>query len=285
MRPRRRTSPTENVTDPQELQGQLPKSLQPVLVRFLLLDSNGAYNEAKKRIHARNEVLAFNPRGKSPKLSSSDKTGGKNYEVCHRHGDLPIKFICTNCLKEICDLCILEHKEHITSIKSIYDIIDKNCRELEASDLKAIKKAITHREAESFNKIDYFFDEFYSLLKAKIQAMKRKMLHESSAKINFLDNYPRFKEMAMQVKQNRDMLTPELLDMLKEFVQFEQNPKFSSISVDPNFYTRFDQIISECVLDKENFESGDEGCPKVGSFLNSSSTGSNGRPRSSISTT
>lgn len=185
--------------------------------------------------------------------------------TCARHSDLGVKFICTlpNCLKELCDLCILEHKEHISSIKSIYTIIDKSCEELEAKDLKSVKSAIIHRETESFNKIDTFLDEFYSALKGKIQALKRKMLYECSSKTNFIEQFGRFKEMANRVSMKRENITPELLTMLKEFIQFEQSPKYSSIQVDPTFFDRFDNVFNECVLQKDNYESGDEGNPKV----------------------
>lgn len=173
--------------------------------------------------------------------------------------------MCTqqNCLKELCELCILEHKEHIASIKSIEEIIDRSCHELEAKDLKSVKSAIIHRETDSFNKIDNFLDEFYSMLKGKMQALKRRMLYECSAKTNFIEHFGKFRDMATRVLTKQEKITPELLSMLREFVQYEQSPKFSSIMVDPTFYDRFDQAFSDCVLMKDNFESGEEGNPKV----------------------
>ena len=115
--------------------------------------------------------------------------------MCSSHPDVHVKFLCTKegCYKELCDLCILDHKEHIKTIKSIYEVIDRHCQDLEAKDLKSIKNAIVHREADSFNKLDHFLDEYLTLLKSKFRSLKRRMLFDSSSKSTFIENYPKFK--------------------------------------------------------------------------------------------
>ena len=186
--------------------------------------------------------------------------------MCAKHAELTIKYICTRegCLHELCEMCLLEHKEHIASIKSVFDIIEKSCSELEAKDLKSVKTAIMERERDSFDKIDKLLDEFYCMLKQKCQALKRKMLNDYSSKTNFLENYERFKELTTQVRGKKDLVSTELIGVVKEYLQYENNPKITSISVDPHFYPRFDQIFNECVQEKESFDTGEEGHPKVG---------------------
>ena len=160
-------------------------------------------------------------------------------------------------------MCILEHKDHISHIKSIYDIIEKSCNELEAKDLKSIKNSIIHREADSFNKIDALLDDFYTVLRNKCHGLKRKMLNDFSSKTNFLENYDQFKNMTSQMRGKKSVISNDLIGVLKEYLHFENNPKVTSIHVDPNFTQRFDQIFHECVQEKESFDSGEEGQPKV----------------------
>lgn len=129
-------------------------------------------------------------------------------QFCQVHSYKKIEFICSSedCLKELCSMCILEHKEHIDMIKHVHTHIKEQYEIVKDMNLKKIKTKINEEEEKNSEKLDAIYGEIKDILYQRIHGLKDNLVKSNNKVRTALNNMKRFKQQFSILDQNPRML-------------------------------------------------------------------------------
>jgi hypothetical protein len=132
----------------------------------------------------------------------------ESIHFCEKHQFKKIEFICSlaNCLREMCSLCILDHKEHINSIKHIHTHIKEQYQAIKNMDLKKIKAEINRNEEVHSKRLDCLYEEIKGILHRKIMHLKDDLISANNISRNALLNMTKFRDQFADLDKNPRML-------------------------------------------------------------------------------
>ena len=166
-----------------------------------------------KRLNMNNKMNMFameNPFGKKVELGK--RSWGENFSesinFCEKHQFKKIEFICSleSCLREMCSMCILDHKEHIDSIKHIHTHIQEQYESIKNLDLKKIKDDINRNEEIHSRRLDCLYEEIKGILHKKIMNLKDDLISANNKNRNVLMNMTKFRDIFSGLDKNPRML-------------------------------------------------------------------------------
>lgn len=136
------------------------------------------------------------------------KDFAEKIHFCGIHSYKKIEFICSfgGCLRELCSMCILEHKEHIHAIKHVNTHISEQFEKVRALDLKKTKEEINRGEDIHSRRLDCFFDEIKEMLSLKFNALRDELVQANNRTRQKLQNIEQFREEYRVLESNPAVL-------------------------------------------------------------------------------
>ena len=163
-------------------------------------------------------------------------------DFCNKHSFKKIEFICSSedCLKELCSMCILEHKEHIDMIKHVHTHIKEQYDIVKNMDLKKIKKKINDNEEKNSRQLDNIYMEIKDILYKRIHGLKDSLVKSNNRVRSALSNMKRFKEQFSILDQNPRMVEFHTLfsktssELIKSCISFPTVKATNRVQIEKN---------------------------------------------------
>jgi hypothetical protein len=132
----------------------------------------------------------------------------ESFHFCEIHQYKKVEFICsdTKCLREMCSMCILDHREHIDSIKHMHTHITEQYEKIKNMDLKKIKSEVNRNEEVHSKRLDCLYEEIKSILHSRMMNLKDDLVSSNNKTRQALINMEEFKRQFAILDRNPRML-------------------------------------------------------------------------------
>ena len=203
-----------------------------------------------KRQNIRNGILT-GMKGSSPPEIELQMLIGKrdsiqqmhqSIQFCKEHSYKKIEFICSSqgCLRELCSMCILSHKEHIDKIKHLHTHIKEQYDIIKEINLKKIKQKINEEEEKNSKKLDLIYDEIKEILFKKIHGLKDKLVKSNNKVRSALYDMSQFKNQFSILDHNPRMLefstffSKTSSELIKSCISFPVVNTLNTVNIENN---------------------------------------------------
>lgn len=198
----------------------------------------------------------------------------KSIYFCEKHKFKKVEFICSfsGCLRELCSMCILEHKEHINSIKHINSHIEERFESLKNLNLKAIKSDINQAEVIHSDRLDSLSQEIMELVNQKFNNLRNNLILANNKARKRLADIKRFKQEYKVLQANPRILefknfgSQNNTELIKSCLSYNQMDNEFGVSIERRlFLKQFRQILDNNLLvnsPQTDFNTVGLDCPK-----------------------
>ena len=183
-----------------------------------------------RKIKKSKTVVAPRPH---PPLDCSELT-------CDIHSKRAFEFICIHheCLRELCAICILDHKHHIDEIHPLAEVVQKNLESCEDSKLRELQTSLIKNQQYSIQDLETLETKMKNLLVSTIGNLKEKLLEENQKTMKFLDTYSEIRYRFLQEQKAVEKLDAKSLSCLKTIMKSQRKMKLNKFVIEENLINK-----------------------------------------------
>lgn len=185
------------------------------------------------------------------------KNPSDSIHYCEKHTFKKVEFICSfsGCLRELCSMCILDHKEHINAIKHINTHIEEQFETVRHLNLKAIKKDINKAEVIHSDRLDSLNQEICQLVNKKFNSLRNDLILANNRARKRLNDIKRFKEEYQVLQSNPRLIefnnfgSKSNTELVKSCISYNEMDNECGVSIERNtFLSQLRRILDDNLL-------------------------------------
>lgn len=167
--------------------------------------------------------------------------------ICTKHENRPLEFLCTNseCLNELCSLCLLTHKAHIEEVFPLGELVQRNVEECQHKKFEELQEDLQKSQTAAFKELDVFSEKIKDALSVTIDKMKEQLIREDDKISKYLETYSNIRSKFLHLQTNVNRMDGPSLKSLKEMMRSQRSMNFNSFVIEDNLAKRqFTQMLA-----------------------------------------
>ena len=209
---------------------------------------NSSSSKKNKKIKKIKFKLGEKRRNIKEESSVSSETV-QNSIICKTH-KIAIEFLCCDkdCFVELCGYCILEHKEHIRSIKAIKDIISDSLKYAKEflDNPQNLMDQITEKQQIHEKNLDSLMLKLLQIISKKIDSFKNSLNSHRNSSLELINDFKKFQTKNENSIMEIEKIDKEKIDLAKKFINKSNLMNFVNMNVNSCFLSSgIKQIIDQ----------------------------------------
>lgn len=159
---------------------------------------------------------------KGAKGRAKRSSNSKQSPECLRHSNRPFQFICLSrtCLKELCSMCILEHRDHVEEVKPLEEVMEEHAASIALLRTKDLKEQIVKMKEETFRELDVFAAKMTGMIFESVNRYKEHLITSDETICATADHIVNFQEHFRNFDEsNPSFLSEDSIGLVRQCIQ------------------------------------------------------------------
>ena len=156
--------------------------------------------------------------------------------ACPLHEHRSFEFLCTNseCLQELCALCLLAHKQHIDCVLPLCEVLRQNFDLAGEGRCEELVQSLERSQASSLKELELFAERVKLFLSSAITGLKERIISEDEKIARYIQTYSEMRERFVARQLGCGRLDSQALGSLKVLMRSQTRLRLNNFIIEEN---------------------------------------------------